>query len=316
MFLNRLSFSKVCLVAVALGLSALAWALPTPQDIEAAVNSGKLAQAESMLREVIKEKPNSAKAHYELGQVLARETRYAEAQTELVRAKEIDPSMKFAQSADKYNEVFNKVTQQLAAAPSKTAPQQGAQSASPAAAGSSAAPLPMSYVWMGIGALGLIAFLIYRNRPQANLATSAAPASTTPSAAMAATATSPRGFGSQYAPVQGTAPYGQPGYGQPGYGQPGYGQPGYGQPGYGRPGSGMGAGVAGAVVGGLAGVAAGYALSKAMEGGSEHHAGNAAAPDQREYIPMDQPAPDMGSFDSGSGSGWDDAGSSSGDDSW
>ena len=306
MFLNRLSFSKVCLVAVALGLSALAWALPTPQDIEAAVNSGKLAQAESMLREVIKEKPNSAKAHYELGQVLAREARYAEAQTELVRAKEIDPSMKFAQSADKYNEVFNKVTQQLAAAPSKTAPQQGAQLVSPAAAGSSAAPLPMSYVWMGIGALGLIAFLIYRNRPQANLATSAAAASATPSAAMAATATSPRGFGSQYAPAQGAAPYGQPGYGQLGYGQTGYG----------RPGSGMGAGVAGAVVGGLAGVAAGYALSKAMEGGSEQHANNAAAPDQREYIPMDQPAPDMGSFDSGSGSGWDDAGSSSGDDSW
>ena len=281
-----------------MGLCALAWALPTPQDIEAAVNSGKLAQAESMLREVIKEKPNSAKAHYELGQVLARETRYAEAQTELVRAKEIDPSMKFAQSADKYNEVFNKVTQQLTAPTSTAAPHQAAASASSAPhPAPSSAPLPLSYVWLGIGALGLIAFLIYRNRPQANLATSAA---------AAATASAPRGFGSQYAPAQGAAPYGQPGYGQPGYGQPGYGQPG----------SGMGAGVAGAVVGGLAGVAAGYALSKAMEGGSEHHAGNAAAPDQREYIPMDQPAPDMGSFDSGSGSGWDDAGSSSGDDSW
>jgi hypothetical protein len=53
-----------------------------------------------------------------------------------------------------------------------------------------------------------------------------------------------------------------------------------------------------------------------MEGGGEQHANNAAAPDQREYIPMDQPAHNMGSFDSGSGSGWDDAGSSSGDDSW
>jgi len=299
MFKSRLGLIKVWLAAALMSLCALAWALPTPQDIEAAVNSGKLAQAESMLREVIKEKPNSAKAHYELGQVLARETRYAEAQIELVRAKEIDPSMKFALSANKYNEVFNKVSQQLAAAPSKAAPQQGAQS-SPSVAESSAAPLPMSYVWIGIGALGLIAFLIYRNRPQANLATSAT-----------ATASAPRGFGEQYAPAQGGASYGQPGYGQTGYGQPGYGQPGYG-----RPGSGMGAGVAGAVVGGLAGVAAGYALSKAMESGNEQHANNAAAPDQREYIPMDQPAPDMGSFDSGSGSGWDDAGSSSGDDSW
>jgi len=310
MFSNRLSVLKVWLAAALMGLCALAWALPTPQDIEAAVNSGKLAQAESMLREVIKEKPNSAKAHYELGQVLAREARYAEAQTELVRAKEIDPSMKFAQSADKYNEVFNKVTQQLTNAPSQSAPQKATQAATSAATSSSAAPLPMTYVWIGIGALGLIAFLIYRNRPQAKLAGPAAAVSANATSA-AATAAAPRGFGAQYAPAQGGAPYGQPGYGQPGYGQPGYGQPGYG-----RPGSGMGAGVAGAVVGGLAGVAAGYALSKAMEGGGEQHANNAAAPDQREYIPMDQPAPNMGSFDSGSGSGWDDAGSSSGDDSW
>ena len=309
-FARSVKSLKTGLILVAITASSLAWALPTPQDIEAAVNSGKLAQAESMLREVIKEKPNSAKAHYELGQVLAREARYAEAQTELVRAKEIDPSMKFAQSADKYNEVFNKVTQQLTNAPSQSAPQKATQAATPAATSSSAAPLPMTYVWIGIGALGLIAFLIYRNRPQAKLAGPAAAVSANATSA-AATAAAPRGFGAQYAPAQGGAPYGQPGYGQPGYGQPGYGQPGYG-----RPGSGMGAGVAGAVVGGLAGVAAGYALSKAMEGGGEQHANNAVAPDQREYIPMDQSAPNMGSFDSGSGSGWDDAGSSSGDDSW
>ena len=67
MFKSRLGLIKVWLAAALMSLCALAWALPTPQDIEAAVNSGKLAQAESMLREVIKEKPNSAKAHYELG---------------------------------------------------------------------------------------------------------------------------------------------------------------------------------------------------------------------------------------------------------
>ena len=69
--------------------AAAALALPTPKDIESAVNAGHLTQAESMLREVIQEKPQSAKAHYELGQVLARETRYADAHTELKKAKEL-----------------------------------------------------------------------------------------------------------------------------------------------------------------------------------------------------------------------------------
>jgi hypothetical protein len=67
----------------------------------------------------------------------------------------------------------------------------------------------------------------------------------------------------------------------------------------------------GAVVGGLAGVAAGYALSKALEG--EHHtatpaAGASAASNNGGYVPFDAPAQqDLGSFDAGSGSDWDSA---------
>ena len=78
----------------------------------------------------------------------------------------------------------------------------------------------------------------------------------------------------------------------------------------------------GAVVGGLAGVAAGYALSKALEG--DHHAAPASAGASTSagnggYVPFDTPAqPDLGSFDAGSGSDWDSAdfGGGSSDDSW
>jgi hypothetical protein len=290
MFACILGASRWFMVLVVLGLSSFAMALPTPKDIESAVQAGHLAQAESMLREVIEAKPESAKAHYELGQVLSRQSRYPEAQAALKRAKDLDPSLKFAQSAEKFNEISNKVSQQLANPPKAPANTTSHESA---------APLPLTWIWVGIGALGLMAFLIYRNRPQSQNnrnATASMP---------------PRGFGTQYAPVAQA-----PGYEQPRYGQPGYGQPGYGQPGYAPPtGSGMGAGVAGAVVGGLAGVAAGYALSKAM-GGDGNHASSAVAPDQRDYIPLDQPSNDYGSFDSGSGSGWDDGGAFSGDDSW
>ena len=132
-----------------------------------------------------------------------------------------------------------------------------------------------------------------------------------------------RGFGAQYTPNQ----------------------PGYGPQGYPAQAPGGGSTMTGAVVGGLAGVAAGYALSKALEG-DHHNTNNAAAADHNGgyalskalegdhhssnsapaadhsggYVPFDAPArPDLGSFDAGSGSGWDDSGSNEsggGDDSW
>ena len=72
------------LMAVGLMMSlSFSWALPSPKDIEAALNAGQTAQAESMLREVLKEKPQSAKAHYELGQVLSRQGRSEEHTSEL-----------------------------------------------------------------------------------------------------------------------------------------------------------------------------------------------------------------------------------------
>jgi len=64
------SFHKLTLGLAALTLSVMTWALPAPKDIEAAVSAGQFPKAESMLREVIQAKPQSAKAHYELGEVL------------------------------------------------------------------------------------------------------------------------------------------------------------------------------------------------------------------------------------------------------
>ena len=83
-------------------------------------------------------------------------------------------------------------------------------------------------------------------------------------------------------------------------------------------GGGMGSGIGGAVVGGLAGVAAGYALSKALEGDHHSNAAPQSASGNSGYVPFENPAqPDVGSFDSGSGSGWDDAPSNlEEDDSW
>ena len=295
---------KTLSVGVCLLSAALAWALPSPKDIESAVQAGHYTQAETMLREVIQEKPQSAKAHYELGQVLAHLQRYKDAQSELQRAKEIDPTLKFAASPERFNVVLGKVNE-LAKAPSTSvvmepsvtpgahAPAKTVQE--PASSGSSS----LTYVWIAIAAL--VALGLWLRRSAETKANSASMPGTMPSPM--GTPAAPRGFGAQFTPNA------QPGYA----GVPqGYAN---------GPTTTGGSTMTGAVVGGLAGVAAGYALSKALEG--EHHtatpaAGAPATSNNGGYVPFDAPAQqDLGSFDAGSGSDWDSADSGGGSsDDW
>ncbi len=293
--MQRIFIAKL-LLACSLALSsALSLALPSPKDIDAAVNAGRLSQAESMLREVIQEKPQSAKAHYELGQVLARQEHYADAQIALKKAKELDPALKFAASPEKFNETFDKVFR-MSQGPSTASLASGLSPAvKPAAA---EPPFPLSYVLLGVAGLVILALVLRRSK--ANAATAAAGFSAAPGAAMqGGTATAPRGFGAQFTP---NAPTNRPGY----------------APAAQPMGGGMGSGIGGAVIGGLAGVAAGYALSKALEGNQNSNSSNAnPADNNKSYVPIDSPAqPDLGGFDAGSDGGWDDSSSSGGDDSW
>jgi len=288
--INSRLLTKLFLTWILAFTTCLALALPSPKDIESEMQAGNLAKAESMLREVIAEKPQSAKAHYELGQVLARQEHYAQAHQELLKAKEIDPTLKFASSPEKFNVVFDKVSQLQNKTPTAQHSVATAQSQSPAPAQSGG--INLNYVWIGIAGLVALALIIRIMRP-APPAANYAP--TYPQTNPDGSPVAQRGFGQQYAPG---APQQQP-----------YGP---------APTGGMGSGMGGAVICGLAGVAAGYALSKAMEG--DHGAGHAyAAPAQPGgYVSFDSPAqPDLGNFASGSGGGsWGDSGSSAGDDSW
>ena len=307
--LSRL-LKSVAACAFVLG-ATLALALPTPKDIEAAVAAGQYTQAETMLREVLQDKPQSAKAHYELGQVLAHERRYKEAQTELQKAKDIDPSLKFATSPDKFNTVLAKVSD-LAAAPSSSVVMEPSVTPSTHAA-AKAAPEPaasgggssLTYVWLAIA--GLVVVGLWMRRAAAkNAANNTNTAAYAPVATPTGTPPAPRGFGAQFTPNAAPAGYAPQGYGPQGYAQPNSG----------------GSTMTGAVVGGLAGVAAGYALSKALEGNHQATPPAAASASTSAgnggYVPFDTPAqPDLGAFDTGSGGDWDSADSGgSSDDSW
>jgi hypothetical protein len=324
------------LLALTLALAAgWALALPSPKDIEAAVGAGQLPQAEAMLREVLQAKPQSAKAHYELGQVLARQGKYFEAQQALDQAKTIDPTLKFATSPEAFAKTYDTVLAQVRGAPSSaSAKADVAPPAAPVAQAAPAIPAPsggfnLMYVW--IAAAGLVVLgLVLRRRAAAApamaapAAHSAAPAGMPPAgqptaytgATMAtggiigsgltpaqAAAPAQRGFGAQYAP-QAPAPGHYPPAAAPAAG-------------------GMGA-MGGAVLGGVAGLAAGYALSKAMEGGASQTnpaAGNNASNpthDSAGYVPFDNPSrPDMGAFDAGAGGdSWDVGQAPMDDDEW
>ena len=169
------SVLKTFVVAIFVWGASFALALPTPKDIEAAVAAGQYAQAETMLRDVLQDKPQSAKAHYELGQVLAQLQRYKEAQIALQKAKDIDATLKFAASPEKFNTVFAKVSD-LAAAPSSAvvmaptvAPVTQAvpksQPGQEAVAGFFASS--MSYVWLGIAGLVVLGLWLRRSTAQA-----------------------------------------------------------------------------------------------------------------------------------------------------
>lgn len=283
---------KSLLLCAALAASALALALPSPKDIETAVSQGNITQAESMLREVIAAKPQSAKAHYELAQVLLRENRSSEAHAELKQAQAIDPSLKFASSDKQFQDLLER-TQPKTPAPHSASVQ--AVSPAPAPSGNG---FSLTYVWIGIAALGVAALLIRMNRP----------------------ATQPAGYG-QPAPAPANGPLSTAFGRNPGY-APATGT--YPAAGYPSAAPSGGSTVAGAVVGGLAGVAAGYALSKALEG-DHHSASPAQAPasntwaDNQGYVSA-EPAGAVPDFDPGTGSDWDDnSGGDSGggsDDSW
>ncbi|HEV3106710.1 MAG TPA: tetratricopeptide repeat protein [Trinickia sp.] len=90
-------------LAAALGslllISSAAFAAPTVQQVERAMQQGDWQTADAELAQVIDAHPNNAHAHYLYGQVLANEGRYAEGLAQIDQAKTLDPQMRFADPA-------------------------------------------------------------------------------------------------------------------------------------------------------------------------------------------------------------------------
>jgi uncharacterized protein len=72
---------------------ALADADPTVHQIYEAASSGRLDQAQQLMDQVLRDHPNSSKAHYVQSELYAREGKPALARAELARAEQLSPGL-------------------------------------------------------------------------------------------------------------------------------------------------------------------------------------------------------------------------------
>ena len=247
--------------------AAVAWALPTLQDVEAEVNAGRYPQAETMMREVVAAKPGSAKAHYVYAEILAHQGKVALAAAEAQKARVIDPDVKFT-DPEKFRafEAALLQAQRPAARPGQDV--RRAQNAAPATA-----PGIPSWIWL-VG-LVVVGVLLWRGFSRSR------------NAAMASNPGYGGGVGQPGAP----GPYGPGGYG-PGAVPPGYPP---------QRGSMLGTGLAAA-----GGVAAGMLASELLHRRGERGADDAdAGPGYFEPSDAGSSALEDRPIDFGNGGDWD-----------
>lgn len=167
--IQRMFAALALSLAVAFGMPSLAQARtdapvpkdPTIQQIYEAANGGRMSDADAMIAKVLKDHPDSAKAHFVHSELLAAEGRLDDARSELAKAKALSPALDFAKP-----EAVERLTNKL----DKPAPQ---ARSTPSRVSEPAAPAPRaaesrtsSVPWMPIALLGLlvVGYLAFRRR--------------------------------------------------------------------------------------------------------------------------------------------------------
>ncbi len=246
-----------------------AWALPSVQDVESAVKQGQYAQAETMMKEVVDAKPNSARGHYLYAEILAHNARFGQAAEEARAASKIDPAIGFTQP-EKFRAFQDLLAREQRAettrattSSSTTAPQVAAErsTTAPVAPARENAPQGGGVPgWIWIVGLAVIAYALWRGFSRSRAPTGAAVMPANNAGAMPGQGVGPAGY-----PPNG--PMGGPGYGQaPG----GYG------PGYAPQAGSRGGGLLGTGLAAAGGVAAGMALDRMMHSGESGRPANYA----------------------------------------
>ena len=275
--LKRIAAPLVLVTAFACAGPVLA-ADPTVEQVYQAAQSGHLDQAQQMMDQVLRDKPNSAKAHYVEAEVSARAGNFGRARAELARAEQLDPSGSYAKP-----QALAALQRELARGNSGN---YRSYSSPPGTYGRPAerrSSFPWGAVLLLIAGV-VIVWALFSRRNSAR-------------------------YGG-YPQAGGVPPMGGGGYGGP----PGYGPGGYGPP---PMGGGMGSGIVGGLASGLAlgaGVAAGEEL---VHHWIDRDGNRVEGPPPPGYVPPPDDNSNMGGNDFGvsDNSSWDDGGGSFGGDS-
>jgi hypothetical protein len=256
---------------------------PTMEEIYQAANGGQLDRAQQMMDQVLKDHPDSAKAHYVQAELYAREHQVALARQELARAEQLKPGL-----PDISQRSQQELKAELGLAPRTTAERPYAYRTE--------AQTPTFFPWKTVLVLAVVVLVfwaLFRRR---------------------------RSYVSY---PGGTAPMAGPGpgYGPGGYGPGGYG-PGYG-PGGGGLGSTVAGGLAGGLAAGAGVVAGEELAHHFLDGGQQGGVvppANAGewndAPPNNDMGGNDFGVNDPGSWDDGGGGGGDFGGGGGGGDDW
>lgn len=187
MSLRTVIRTAVLAAAVLVAAPALAQD-PTLQEVYQAAESGNFAQAQRMMDQVLRDHPDSAKAHYVEAELLAKQARFAAAESELAIAERLAPGLPFAKP-QAVQELKQRIATSRALRP---------------AAGSGFAPaassgIPWGTLLLGVGVVAIVLLIVRAMRR---------------SAATYIPANSPAGYG----PVAPGQPYGAGGPGPVGAG--------------------------------------------------------------------------------------------------
>jgi hypothetical protein len=286
-------------LAIACAVPVFAAEDPTVHQVYLAAEAGKFEEAQAMMDKVLRDHPNSGRAHFVQAELLAKQGRMIEAQPELAKAEQLAPGLPFAKPAAVKN-LKALIARSNAATP-----------AAPALNSQAAAPTTYAQP-------------VYREAP-------AAPGSSIPwgmllivAAVIAVIVFAMRSMRSRVAQPYGAASAGAGGYGPAAPGQP-YQQYGPGGQPMGAPGSGIGSGIMGGLATGAAvgaGIVAGEALmhhftdrDRDNSSGNANHINYDTPPAP---LPDQSLSDDMGGTDFGvsDGGSWDDGGGSGGGDDW
>ena len=151
MKMQRFSNLFVSLFAASLLLcSGLALAEPTLPEVSQAIQSGQLGKADAMMKEVLQNHPNSAKAHYIASELYLKEGKLDAARNAFVQAENLAPGLPFAQP-----DSVQKLQAQLRAGSAPAATNAGAESIFTS---------PIFWVLIAILVAGIAFFM--RKRPQ------------------------------------------------------------------------------------------------------------------------------------------------------